>query len=76
LWLKITYHNDIKLYNLRLASFHWISNFIGYSVVSLWQKKANKIKIGLNLLLWLSVCMLVVNPSWTQSADTSKIFGL
>ncbi len=42
-------------------------------LVALWKKKASKIKIGLNLLLWLSVCMLVINPSWTQSADTSKI---
>ncbi len=42
-------------------------------LVALWKKKASKIKIGLNLLLWLSVCMLIANPSWIQSADTSKI---
>ncbi|MDZ7933605.1 MAG: hypothetical protein U5M51_01230 [Emticicia sp.] len=46
---------------------------LAVQLFALWKKKASKIKIGLNLLLWLSVCMLVINPSWNQSADTSKI---
>lgn len=46
---------------------------LAIQLVALWKKKARKIKIGLNLLLWLSVCMLVINPSWNQSADTSKV---
>ncbi len=46
---------------------------LAIQLVALWKKKASKIKIGLNLLLWLSVCMLVINPSWTESVDMSKI---
>ncbi len=46
---------------------------LAVQLFALWKKKANKIKIGLNLLLWLSVCMLVFNPSWNQSADTGKV---
>ena len=46
---------------------------LAIQLVALWKNKASKIKIGLNLLLWMSVCMLVINPSWTQSADTSKV---
>ncbi|GAB2650338.1 hypothetical protein GCM10027035_50530 [Emticicia sediminis] len=46
---------------------------LAIQLVALWKKKASKIKIGLNLLLWLSICMLVINPSWTESVDTSKI---
>ncbi len=46
---------------------------LAVQLVALRKKKASKIKIGLNILLWLSICMLVINPSWTKSADTSKI---
>lgn len=46
---------------------------LAIQLVSLWKKKASKTKIGLNLLLWLCVCMLVIKPSWTKSVDTSKI---
>lgn len=46
---------------------------LAIQLVALWKKKASKIKIGLNLLLWLSVCILVINPSWTESVDMSKI---
>jgi len=46
---------------------------LAIQLLSLWKKNASKTKIGLNLLLWLSVCMLVINPSWTKSVDTSKI---
>jgi hypothetical protein len=46
---------------------------LAVQLAALRKKKASKIKIGLNILLWLSICMLVINPSWTKSADTSKI---
>ncbi len=46
---------------------------LAIQLLALWKKKVSKIKIGLNLLLWLSVCMLVINPSWNQSVDTSKV---
>jgi len=46
---------------------------LAIQVVSLWKKKASKTKTGLNLLLWLSVFMLVINPSWNKSVNTSKI---
>jgi len=46
---------------------------LAIQLISLWKKKASKTKIGLNLLLWFCVCMLVINPSWTKSVDTSKI---
>ena len=46
---------------------------LAVQMLALWQKKTNKIKLGLNLLLWLSVCMLATNPSWNQSADMSKV---
>lgn len=46
---------------------------LAIQLVALWKKKASKIKVGLNLLLWLSVGMLIINPSWNQSVNTSKI---
>lgn len=63
---------------LNFTIYDWLLSIglvilLAIQLVALWKKKASKIKIGLNLLLWLSVCMLVINPSWTQSADTSKV---
>jgi hypothetical protein len=63
---------------LNLTIYDWLIItgliiLLAIQLVSLWKKKASKIKIGLNLLLWFCVCMLVINPSWTKSVDTSKI---
>lgn len=46
---------------------------LAIQLVAFWKKKASKIKVGLNLLLWLSVGMLIINPSWNQSVNTSRI---
>lgn len=46
---------------------------LAVQLVSLWKKKASKIKIGLNLLLWTSVCLMFINPTWKKSSDTNKV---
>ena len=63
---------------LNLTIYDWLLMIglvilLAIQLVALWKKKASKIKIGLNLLLWLSICILAINPSWTKSVDTSKI---
>ena len=51
---------------------------LAIQVLALWQNKANTqsrfgLKIGLNILLWLSIAMLFLNPTWQQSADTNRV---
>jgi hypothetical protein len=63
---------------LNLTIYDWLLVIglvilLAIQLVALLKKKASKIKIGLNLLLWFCVCMLVINPSWTKSVDMSKI---
>lgn len=63
---------------LNFTFYDWLLSIglvilLAAQLFALWKKKASKIKIGLNLLLWLSVCMLIINPSWAESVDTSKI---
>lgn len=63
---------------LNFTFYNWLLSIglvilLAAQLFALWKKKASKIKIGLNLLLWLSICMLVINPTWTESVDTSKI---
>ena len=66
----------LNILNLTIYDWLIITGLIillAIQLVALWKKKASKIKIGLNLLLWLSICMLAINPSWTKLVDTSKI---
>jgi hypothetical protein len=42
---------------------------------SLWRKKTERfwVKLTLNVLLWISVCLLYFNPSWSKSIGSNKI---
>lgn len=47
-------------------------------VVAIWQKKTSStsriwLKTGLNLLLWLTVCLFFINPTIEKSIDSNKI---
>jgi hypothetical protein len=66
-----------------LTISEWL-NIIGLCLLfviqlfAFWRNKSKIVsrfwlKIGLNLLLWFSICMLVINPSWEKKADTSKV---
>ncbi|MFY7908177.1 MAG: hypothetical protein ACOVO2_01430 [Emticicia sp.] len=35
--------------------------------------KRFKIKIALNLVLWLIVCLFVINPKWEKSTDSNRV---
>lgn len=41
----------------------------------LWRKKTERfwIKFTLNILLWISVCLLYFNPSWNKTIDSNKV---
>lgn len=42
---------------------------------SLWRKKTERfwVKFTLNTLLWISVCLLYFNPSWSKNIDSNKV---
>lgn len=42
---------------------------------SLWRKKTERfwVKFALNMLLWISVCFLYFNPSWSKNIDSNKV---
>ncbi len=49
---------------------------LGIQLFTLWKQKSSKrlqIKIVLNLVLWISICLFIINPKWEKSTDSNRI---
>lgn len=49
---------------------------LGIQLFTLWKQKSSerfKIKVVLNLVLWLLICLFVINPKWEKSTDSNRI---
>lgn len=49
---------------------------LGIQLFTLWKQKSSKrfkIKIVLNLVLWLMICLFIINPKWEKSTNSNRV---
>lgn len=66
-----------------LSIFDWLivlasMLLLSLQIFTLWRntglsKPRFWLKLSLNILLWISICLMMINPKWEYSADTNKI---